>query len=144
MTERHIDPGTAYVIKRTYACAPQNLYDAFLNAHVLKSIWGLKSINIVSATVGGTAAAAMPAEYKQWDFVLTYKELDPPHRLRWYSYFPTYPTKETRVTLDFRAVDDGTELTFVQENFETSEERDANRQAITAALEKLDGLLKWT
>lgn len=136
-----IDAETAYMIRRTYACPAQSLYDAFLDASVLKTIWRLKAIEIESATVGGTATATMPDDYKEWNFVLTYKELDPPKRLRWFSHFPTHPNKEIRVTVDIRTVDGGAELTFVQENFETSHERDANRQANTGALEKLEKLL---
>ena len=57
------------------------------------------------------------------------------------THFKRFPSKETRVTLLFAKTADGTRLTLRQENFETSQERNANREALTNALSRLAGLL---
>ena len=78
---------------------------------------------------------------ENWDFTITYKEIVPNEKLRWIVHFDMFPSKETRATLWFREVPGGTNLTFRQENFENSQERDENRQAISGALKTLESLL---
>jgi hypothetical protein len=45
------------------------------------------------------------------------------------THFHRFPTKETRVTVLLGEAPAGTELKIRMDNFETAEERDANRQA---------------
>jgi uncharacterized protein YndB with AHSA1/START domain len=78
---------------------------------------------------------------ENWDFTIIYQEVVPPDRLRWVVHFDRFPSKETRVTLSFKAAAGGSEVTVRMENFETSQERDANRQAWEGALKRLEAIV---
>jgi uncharacterized protein YndB with AHSA1/START domain len=123
------DTGIAYELTRTYVASPSALFGALTNADVLKRIWGVQDIE-VDARVGGQARATYVVEGQDWSFTITYLELAPDSgRLRWIARFKSFPSKETRVTVVLKARDPGTALTLRMENFESIEERDANRQA---------------
>ena len=77
-----------------------------------------------------------------WDFTIIYREVVLPDKLRWVVHFDRFPTKETRVTLSFKTKEGGSEVTARMENFETSQERDGNKQAWEAALKKLEAIVQ--
>src|SRR5262245_7296233 len=95
----------------------------------------------VDPRVGGKANAVFIANGQDWSFALTYLEVVPPERLRWLAHFKSFPSKETRVSVRFADVDGGTRLTITMGNFETTEERDANRQAWQQGLRSLAQML---
>ena len=135
-----MDVDTAYEIHRLFPVGPERLFAAFTNPAILKNIWGLSAIS-VDARVGGQALAKMEITGKNWNFTITYTEIVPARTLRWVTHFQRFPNKETRVTLLFEKTAEGTQLTLRQENFETSQERNANREALINALSRLAGLL---
>ena len=106
----------------------------------MKKIWGVSAIKI-DPRPEGKARAKLQIGNEKWDFTITYKEVVPNEELRWIVHFDRFPSKETRTTLLLTKVSEGTRLVFRQENFQTSQERDENRQAMTEALKTLDGLL---
>src|SRR5262245_3157293 len=123
------DTGIAYELSRSYLASPESLFDALTSAQVLKRIWGVQTID-VDARVGGHAVATYIVDGQDWSFTITYIELARPEgRLRWVARFKKFPTKETRVTVLLRKDKTGTVLTLRMENFESVEERDANRVA---------------
>ena len=123
------DTGIAYELSRTYSASPEALFNALTNAAVLKRIWGVQAID-VDARVGGLAVATFVVDGQDWSFTITYLELSlDDGRLRWVARFKNFPSKETRVTVFLRPGDEGTVLTLRMENFESTEERDANRRA---------------
>src|SRR5262249_40172413 len=95
----------------------------------------------IDARPEGKARAKLQISNENWDFTITYKEVVPNEKLRWIVQFDRFPSKETRTTILLTKITEGTKLIFRQENFETSQERDENREAITNALKMLDGLL---
>ena len=117
------------------------VFNALTDSTVLKKIWGVQSIN-VDAKVGGKANAIYIEGDQDWSFTMTYTEVVPNEKLRWVTHFKSFPSKETRVTLLFNKADTGTELVVRMENFETSEERDANKGAWENGLNTLEGILK--
>ena len=117
-----------YELSRIYPVSPDVLFRALTDATVLKKVWGVQEI-AVDARAGGKTEAQYIAEGQDWSFILTYTEVVPNERLRWVTHFKSFPTKETKVTVLFRAAATGTELLVRMENFETASERDANRQA---------------
>jgi hypothetical protein len=135
-----IDQTKVYELTHAYSVSQAALFDAFLDAAVLKDIWGVSSIT-VDAKPGGAARAKLTVDGVSWDFTLTYQELIPHEKLRWIVHFDHFPSKETRATLSFRPTAAGSEVTVRMENFETSEERDANRQAWESGLTKLEAIL---
>jgi hypothetical protein len=56
-------------------------------------------------------------------------------------HFDDFPAKETRAALLFSATAGGSEVTVRMENFETSQERDANKQAWEGALRRLESIV---
>ena len=123
------DTGIAYELSRAFTASPDALFDALTSSSVLKRIWGVQEIN-VDARVGGQAAAIYITEGQDWSFTITYTELKRDDgRLGWVARFKNFPSKETRVSVRLKRIDEGTMMTLRMENFETTEECDANRQA---------------
>src|SRR5262245_9156337 len=104
------DSNIGYELTKKYPVSPQRLFDALIDATVLKRIWGVQQIT-VDARVGGKAEALYVVGGQDWSFTITYAELVPNHTLRWIAHFKSFPTKETRVSVLLKEVDKGTELT---------------------------------
>ncbi|MGH2362204.1 MAG: SRPBCC family protein [bacterium] len=131
---------TSYELSRVFQVTPATLFNAFIDAGTLKHIWGISSIS-VDARPSGQTRAEMSLDNENWNFTITYQEVIPHEKLRWIVHFDRFPSKETRVTLLFKATAGGAEVTVRMENFETPEERDGNKQAWEGALKKLERLL---
>jgi uncharacterized protein YndB with AHSA1/START domain len=129
-----------YEISKEFKAAPEIVFRSFIDEETLKKIRGVSAIKI-DARPEGKARAKLQIGNENWDFTITYKEVVPNEKLRWIAHFDRFPSKETRTTLLLTKVPEGTRLIFRQENFQTSQERDENRQAIAEALKTLDGLL---
>ena len=132
-----------YELSRVYPVSAESLFNALIliDATVLKKIWGVQQIT-VDARVGGRTSAIYIDAGQDWSFTITYTEVVPNRTLRWLTHFKSFPTKETRVTVLLKDAATGTELTIRMENFETTEERDANRQAWERGLTTLAGIVK--
>jgi uncharacterized protein YndB with AHSA1/START domain len=135
------DGELAYEISEIYPVSQERLFKALTDATVLKKIWGVQEI-AVDARAGGKTAAVFVIDGQDWSFTITYTEVVPNRRLKWITHFKSFPTKETRVTALFDEIATGTKLTVRMENFETSDERDANRQAWQHGLAALMDLVK--
>ena len=121
--------GIEYELSRAYSAPPDVLFNALTNAAVLKRIWGVQAID-VDARVGGQAVATFVVDGQDWSFTITYEELAlDKGRLRWVARFKNFPSKETRVLVLLEQASQGTLLNLRMENFESTEERDANRGA---------------
>lgn len=131
----------AYEISRTYPVPRKVLFDALTDADTLKRIWGVQELT-VDARAGGSAHAVYVVGDQDWSFSLTYTEVRPDESLRWTTSFKSFPTKHTRVTVTFVDADPGAEVIVRMENFETAEERDANRQAWDQGLAVLADILR--
>ena len=136
-----LDVNTAYEISKTFPVSPDKVYSALTDSSVLKKIWGVQSIN-VDAKVGGKTNAIYVEGNQDWSFTITYLEVVPNEKLKWLTHFKSFPSKETRVTLLFKKAEAGTELIIRMENFESKEERDANKGAWETGLKTLEGILK--
>lgn len=123
------DSGMEYELSRTYSVPPETLFNALTNPVVLKRIWGVQAIE-VDARVGGQVVATYVVDGQDWSFTITYTELSLDNgRLRWVARFKSFPSKETRVTVLLARGDKRTVLTLRMENFESAQERDANKAA---------------
>jgi uncharacterized protein YndB with AHSA1/START domain len=125
-----------YQLTRSYPVSAERLFAALTDATVLKKIWGVQDIT-VDTRVGGKAVAVFVDGGQDWSFTITYAEVVPNRRLKWVTHFHRFPTKETHVTVLFDDAAPGTELTIRMQNFESADERDANRQAWERGLEAL-------
>lgn len=123
------DSSISYELSSTFSASPEALFDALTSAMVLKRIWGVQDID-VDARVGGQASAIYVVDGQDWSFKITYTELARDQgRLRWIARFKSFPSKETRVFVQLTRVSGETALTLRMENFESTEECNANRQA---------------
>ena len=134
------DSGIGYELSATYPVSRETLFQAMTDAAVLKEIWGVQQID-VDARVGGRTTAIFLAGGQDWSFTITYSVVVPNQRLEWTTHFKAFPTKETRVTVTFVALESGTALVIRMGNFETADERDANREAWRAGLATLGDIL---
>jgi uncharacterized protein YndB with AHSA1/START domain len=130
-----------YDLSMTYPVSRERLFSALTDATVLKRIWRVQQIT-VDARVGGTTSAVSIDGGQDWSFTITYTKVVPNHTLKWITRFTSFPTKETRVTVQLKDAVNGAEMTIRMENFETTQERDANKQAWQHGLATLAGLLK--
>lgn len=135
-----IDSGIGYELSETYPVSPERLFQALTDAAVLKRIWGVQQIE-VDARVGGKTTAVFLADGQDWSFTITYSVVIPNQRLEWTTHFKAFPTKATRVTVMIDEVERGSTLLIRMGNFETAEERDANREAWRAGLAGLGEIL---
>jgi uncharacterized protein YndB with AHSA1/START domain len=131
---------TAYELSRSFQVPAEKLFNAFIDEDVLKKIWGVSSISI-DARPGGKANAKLEFNGDNWNFIITYLEVQLFEKLKWIVHFERFPSKEIRVTLLFKETSDGTDFTVRQQNFETPQERDENRKAWEYAFNTLEGLL---
>jgi uncharacterized protein YndB with AHSA1/START domain len=138
------DSGIGYELSKTFSASPEALFDALTSAVVLKRIWGVQEID-VDARVGGRAVAKYVVDGQDWSFTITYTDLDRDKgRLRWVARFKSFPAKETRVYVQLTRVSGGTELTLRMENFESTEECNANREAWKRGLAILTDVVEAT
>lgn len=137
---RPFDGDLGYEISKAFPASPARLFQALTDAGVLKQIWGVQQIT-VDARVGGRTEAVYVEGGQDWSFTLTYTEVVPDRALRWVTHFKSFPSKETRVAVQFKDAGEGAELTIRMENFESAEERDANRDAWQRGLATLAGIL---
>jgi uncharacterized protein YndB with AHSA1/START domain len=135
------DSGLGYELSVTYPVSRERLFRALTDATVLKRIWHVQQI-AVDARVGGTTTAVYIDGGQDWSFTVTYTEIVQNHTLKWITRFKSFPTKETRVTVLLKDSVNGVETTIRMENFETAQERDANKQAWQKGLAVLADLLK--
>ena len=135
------DSDLAYELSQTYPVSKERLFNALIDATVLKRIWGVQEI-AVDARVGGRTEAVYVAGGQDWSFTITYTEVVPHRALRWITHFKSFPAKETRVTVGLQDTSAGTEVTIRMENFGSGEERDANRQAWQRGLATLADILR--
>jgi uncharacterized protein YndB with AHSA1/START domain len=134
------DEPLGYELTRVYPVAPERLFNALTDATVLKKIWGVQEIT-VDARIGGKTTAVFVDGGQDWSFTITSSDVVPNRRLKWLTHFHSFPTNETRVTVRLDDAATGTELTIRMENFETADERDANRQAWARGLATLADLI---
>ena len=134
------ESGIGYELSETYPVSRERLFQALTDAAVLKEIWGVQQIE-VDARVGGRTTAVFLADGQDWSFTITYSEVVPNQRLEWTTHFRAFPSKATRVTVTIDEVERGTRLIVRMGNFETGEERDANRDAWRAGLAALGNIL---
>ena len=135
------DSKTSYEISKIFLISPEKLFNALIDSTILKKIWGVQSIN-VDARVGGEGKAIYIEGEQDWSFTMTYQEIIKNEKLKWITHFKSFPTKETRVTLFIKKTDAGSELIVRMENFESEEERNANKGAWEKGLITLENLLK--
>ncbi len=144
------DPNTTLELCRDFEARRERVFDSFLDANVLQTIWSADAYTITAMTVdgrvGGNWSLAMRDEATGTVSHCTarYVEIKRPTRIVWLTKWldgPLANAPEARVTLEFTLVQGGTRLKLTHEFFPDSQTRDHHRKGWTSGLDRLAGLL---
>lgn len=129
---------------RRYSASPQRVFDAWVDPKLLCQWFGAgPQVSCdgceLDPRVGGHFRIAMSGEGRQFVIVGNYLEFDPPRRLVFtFSWeLPADAVKNTRVSLDFRAVADGVELTLIHAGLPSEKSRQSHAGGWTGCLDRL-------
>ena len=145
------NPDLTLVITKEFSAPRERVFDAWLDPKAIAQWIGPRSVKaetqLLEPHVGGRYRIFMRGEDGKGPTVGgTYREIKRPERLVFtWSWDSDHPHgkkgHETLVTLTFRAVGSGTEMTMLHEIFETKQSRDSHNQGWNASFEKLAELL---
>ena len=131
-------------LSRFISAPPQKVFLAWTDADMLKQWWGPETHSCPFAELdsrpGGKWRTCMRSPEGNDNWVQgEYREVDPPSRLvfTWAWENDGVPGHKTLVTIDFIDKDDGTEIVFRHEGFETEEARDLHNQGWTSSFADL-------
>ena len=140
--------GHSLTMRRVFATTPERVFNAFADPDLLKVWMGGGRVDVplaeIDFRVGGAYRVRMQPPYGPAFHVEgVYQTIDPPKKLvyTWTFVDADIETGETLVTVDFREVDSGTEVTLVHEQLPSEPTRDIHQQGWTGLLDNLDALL---
>jgi uncharacterized protein YndB with AHSA1/START domain len=136
-------------LKRSYPVPPEKVWRAWTDPQALKKWWGPGPDHAVSLAeldvrVGGRFRIVFGGpEGKDHECAGVYREVVPNRKLVFTWTWPnTTPERESLVTVEFRAVGNGTELDFLHEQLFDETVRDDHKRGWSSSLDKLDGYLR--
>ena len=130
----------AVEVRRVVKADPQRVWDAWTQPEQMKK-WscpapgGAESVSC-DLKVGGAFEIHMEVEEGSHTAFGVYREIDPPNRIvyTWDWREEENAMGETLVTVEFRAVDGGTEVTVLHEGFPAAEARDGHEEGWGACM----------
>lgn len=136
---------TSLTLVRRIRARPETLFTAMTEPEGIAQWWGPDSGPVLFAEtdvrVGGSFrvrfATLDGGEHESFG---TYLEVDPPRRLAMSWQWTSDEDVESRVEIDLRAVDEGTELTFTHAQLLDDEARVNHAEGWNGALDKLERL----
>lgn len=141
---------TTLRIVRVFKAKPERVFKAFTNPEQMRTWFcpdGFRFTEIrtdLSSGLGIYFDMLHEETGHHYVFELDYTTVDPPQRIVWTSTwrdgFPT-PGRETKATIEFRAVPGGTEVTLTHEGFVDKANRDDHAQGWGGGLDKLANML---
>ena len=131
----------ALKVTRTIPAPPERVFDAWLTPSIMtRFMHGAPDHTVTSAEsdarVGGTYKVVMNNGEKHIPPWGEYREIDRPNRLV-FTWNSPHATPDSIVTLDFKAVTDGTELTLTHDRFPSEGSRDGHEKGWTCILGQL-------
>jgi uncharacterized protein YndB with AHSA1/START domain len=134
---------------RKYPVAPEKVWRAWTDPQAVKQWWGVTPADRVSIAeldvrVGGRFRIVFGgAKGTDHEAAGTYREVIPNRKLVFTWAWPrTSPERESQVTVLFNAVDGGTELDFLHEQFFDEKARDDHKRGWSGLFDKLTEYLK--
>ncbi|MEI8198024.1 MAG: SRPBCC domain-containing protein [Phycisphaerae bacterium] len=116
---------------RVIKAPPQRVYEAWVRPELCRQWWSADvgmacGVCEIDARVGGKFRISMSAKGVEYISVGEYLEVQPPHKLvfTWSWEAPPGGAQNTVVTLEFKAVPEGTELTLTHRGFGSIKSRD--------------------
>jgi uncharacterized protein YndB with AHSA1/START domain len=142
--EAVVDGQRSLRMTRHFNASSERVFRAFAEPAQLVTWWGPSSMNVVDhdidVRVGGAWRTVIRSE-KDEDYTMSgvYREISPHHRLvfTWGWERDGERGHETLVTIELAERNGGTELTLLQETFESEEMRDSHRGGWSSSLDCL-------
>lgn len=138
-------PASLTLVRR-FKAAPARIFAAFTRPELIVRWWGPQDGPAEEAEadlrVGDCFRMAFrTADGQRQEMGGEYLEIEPDRRLVYTHRWLSFPERVSRVTLDLRAIPDGTEMTLVHEQLHDDEVRDLHVEGWTLMLDKLPALL---
>lgn len=140
---------TSLTLVRRIAARPAVVFDALIAPEAIGAWWGPDGGPVLLAETDPRVGGRYRVRFRMLDGTEhesagEYLEMDPPRRLAmtWRWLTGGDDGGESRVEVDLRAVEGGTELTFTHSQLGSDSARDSHEQGWTGALDKLETLLE--
>jgi glutathione S-transferase len=143
-------PDTTLRIVRVFKAKPERVFNAFTDPEQMRSWFCPEGFRFTEIRVDpksglGTYFDMLHEEANQhYVFELDYTTVDRPKKIVWTSTWRdgfADPGRETKATIEFRAVAGGTEVTLTHEGFKDKANRDDHAQGWGSGLDKLAKML---
>lgn len=136
------EPTTLTLVRRIKA-PPERVFAAWTRPELLSRWFGPHHVMVaraeIDARVGGSFRIEMVEDGGARHGVSgTYTEVEPERRLAFTWAWVSMPERQSRVTVEFRALPEGTEVTLVHDRFADAETATRHRRGWTESLERLE------
>jgi len=144
-SQQHASPSIR--LQRHYPTAPERVWQAWTEAKALSAWFGPRSTAAQThaefdVRVGGHYLIRFHASDGETHQVSgTYQEVIPNRRLVFTWSWVSTPERISRISIDLKPVDDGTELTFVHDRFYDAQARDNHEKGWLTFFPQLDTYL---
>ena len=148
MAQSKLQEKPSLTLSRSYAVAPEKVWRAWTDPEAIKRWWGPGNEPVSRAEldvrVGGRFRIVFGGpEGKAHECAGVYREVVPNRKLVFTWTWPnSTPERESVVTITLRAAGNGTELTFLHEQFFDETVRDSHKRGWSGALDKLERFLR--
>ena len=140
------------IIKKVFNAKPEELFEAWTDPKQVAEWYGpegfMKSdIHTFDVREGGSYSLTMNApDGAQHKLLGTFKTIEKPSKLvftwQWKNADDTMGGEETLVTVEFKSLGDGTEMTFTHTGFTTEKSKGSHEMGWTSSFNKLEQLFK--
>ncbi|WP_439599363.1 SRPBCC family protein [Falsiroseomonas sp.] len=130
---------------RRIKAPPARVFAAWTRAEIMAQWFGPHHTRVAEATVdarigGGFRMVLVEENGARHEVGGRYLEMDPEQRLVFTWAWASTPERESRVTVRFRPLEDGTEITLTHDRFADAETATRHRRGWTESLERLIAL----
>lgn len=134
---------TSLTIVRRIKASPETVFAAFTQPAQIAQWWGPDAGPVLLAETDLRVGGQFRVRFRMLDGTEhessgVYREMDPPKRLAMTWLWQGEDTAESLVTVDFRPLEDGTELTFTHSRLPTRASRDIHLEGWNDAIDKLE------
>ncbi len=141
-----INEKPSLTIVRRLKAPPARVYAAWTRPELMARWWGPDAGPVLSAEadprVGGRFRVVFQTlDGETHDCRGEYREVEVDRKLAFTWEWATLPERRSLVTIGFRVIEEGTEMTFTHAQFFDEAARDGHRDGWSGAFEKLDAVL---